>query len=188
MKKYIIELSAEERHELQRLLRSGKTAARKATRARILLKADDGLSDEQIAEEVSTSVPTIERVRKRFVEESLKCLHEHSRPGQKLKLDPKAEAHLIAIACSKAPTGRRRWTLRLLADKAVELGLSASLSHEAVRQYLKKTSSSLGRRNNGVFRKSVRNSSLGWKMCSTFTTSLTIPSARKSVLMKRANS
>jgi putative transposase len=188
MKKYIIELSAEERHELQRLLRSGKTAARKATRARILLKADDGLSDEQIAEEVSTSVPTIERVRKRFVEESLKCLHEHSRPGQKLKLDPKAEAHLIAVACSKAPTGRRRWTLRLLADKAVELGLSASLSHEAVRQYLKKTNSSPGRRNNGVFRKSVRNSSLGWKMCSTSTTSLTIPSARKSALMKRANS
>ncbi|MBL8168505.1 MAG: IS630 family transposase [Acidobacteria bacterium] len=138
MKKYIIELSAEERHELQRLLRSGKTMARKATRARILLKADDGLSDEQIAEEVSTSVPTIERVRKRFVEESLKCLHEHSRPGQKLKLDPKAEAHLIAVACSKAPTGRRRWTLRLLADKAVELGLSASLSHEAVRQLSKK--------------------------------------------------
>ena len=188
MKKYIIELSAAERHELQCLLRSGKTATRKATRARILLKADDGLSDEQIAEEVSTSMPTIERVRKRFVEESLKGLNEHSRPGQKLKLDSKAEAHLIALACSQTPTGRPRWRLRLLADKAVELGLSASLSHETVRQYLKKTNSSPGKKNNGAFRKSVRNSSRAWKMCLIFTTSLTIPSARKSVLMKRANS
>lgn len=153
MKKYIIELSAEERDQLQRLLRSGKTAIRKATRAQILLKADDGLSDEQIAEEVATSVPTIERVRKRFVEESLQCLHEHSRPGQKLKLDAKAEAHLVATACSQAPAGRRRWTLRLLADKAVALGLSSLLSHEAVRQYLKKTNSSPGRRSNGASRK-----------------------------------
>ena len=188
MKKYIIDLGAEERDELQRLLRSGKTATRKATRARILLKADDGLSDEQIAEEVSTSVPTIERVRKRFVEESLKCLHEHSRPGQKLKLDPKAEAHLVAVACSQAPAGRRRWTLRLLADKVVELGLSASLSHETVGQYLKKTNSNRGGKNNGASRKSVLHSWLGWKMSWTSTTNLTIPSARKSVLMKRANS
>lgn len=188
MKKYTIELSAEERDELQCLLRSGKTAIRKATRARILLKADDGLSDEQIAEEVSTSVPTVERVRKRFVQENLQCLREHSRPGQKLKLDPKAEAHLIAVACSQAPAGRRRWTLRLLADKVIELGLSTSLSHETVRQYLKKTNLSRGRKNNGVSRRSARNSSLGWKRCSTYTRSLTILSARKSVLMKRANS
>lgn len=153
MKKYIIDLSAKERDELQRLLRSGKTSVRKATRARILLKADDGLSDEQIAEEVETSVPTIERTRKRFVEESLGCLNEHARPGQKLKLDTKAEAHLIAVACSKAPEGRRRWMLRLLADKAVELGLSDSLSHEAVRRYLKKTNSTRGRRNSGASRR-----------------------------------
>ncbi len=153
MKKYIIDLSAKERDELQRLLRSGKTSIRKATRARILLKADDGLSDEQIAEEVETSLPTIERVRKRFVEESLGCLNEHARPGQKLKLDTKAEAHLIAVTCSKAPEGRRRWTLRLLADKAVELGLSDSLSHEAVRRYLKKTNSNRGRRSSGASRR-----------------------------------
>jgi transposase len=153
MKKYIIDLSATERDELQRLLRSGKTSIRKATRARIRLKADDGLSDEQIAEEVETSVPTIERTRTRFVEERLGGLNEHARPGQKLKLDPKAEAPLIAVACSKAPAGRRRWTLRLLADKAVELGLSDSLSPEAVRRYLKKTNSNRGRRNSGASRR-----------------------------------
>jgi transposase len=150
MKKYIVDLSAQERDQLQRLVQSGKTSMRKATRARILLKADDGLSDEQIAEEIETSIPTIERVRKRFVQESLGCLKEHSRPGQKLKLDPKAEAHLIAVTCSKAPEGRRRWTLRLLAAQAVQLGLSDSLSHETVRQYLKKTDSNRGRKSSGA--------------------------------------
>src|SRR5205085_1005429 len=153
MKKYIVDLSAEERDELQRLLRSGKTAARKLTRAQILLKADDGLTDAEIAEDIGTCVPTIERTRKRFVEENLNCLNERPRPGQKLKLQGKAEARLIAEACSKAPEGRKRWTLRLLANRVVELGLCESLSHETVRQQLKKTNSSLGSSNSGVSRK-----------------------------------
>ena len=153
MKKYIVDLTAEERDELERLLRSGKAPVRQVTRARILLKADDGLHDEEIAEAVSTSVPTIERTRQRFVEENLGCLTERPRPGQSRKLDDKAAAHLIAVACSQAPGGRQRWTLRLLADKVVELGLSESLSHETVRQYLKKTNSSRGSKNNGAFRK-----------------------------------
>lgn len=139
MKKYIVDLTAEERDELQLLLRSGKTAVRKLTRAQILLKADDGLPDAEIAEHIGTCVPTIERTRKRFVEENLDCLTERPRPGQKLKLDGKAEARLIAEACSKAPEGRKRWTLRLLAQRVVELGLCESLSHETVRQHLKKT-------------------------------------------------
>ena len=153
MKKYIVDLTAEERDELQRLLRSGKTAARKLTRAQILLKADDGLTDAEIADEIGTCVPTIERTRKRFVEENLNCLNERPRPGQKLKLQGKAEARLIAEACSKAPEGRKRWTLRLLANRVVELGLCESLSHETVRQQLKKTNSSLGSSNSGVSRK-----------------------------------
>jgi len=153
VKKYIVDLSAEERDELQRLIRSGKASMRKANRARILLQADDGLIDEEIASALGVSIPTIERTRKRFVEEALGCLNEHPRPGQKLKLDDKAEARLIATACSQAPEGRKCWTLQLLADKAVELELCDSLSHETVRQYLKKTSSSRGRKNNGAFRK-----------------------------------
>jgi transposase len=153
MKKYRVELTAEERHTLLQVTRSGKTAVRKLTRPRILLKADEGLSDEEIAEEVGTSVPTIERTRRRFVEENLGALTERARPGQRPKLDAKGEAHLVAVACSKAPGERKRWTLRLLADKAVELGLCEKLSYETVRSRLKKTSSSPGNISSGAFRR-----------------------------------
>jgi transposase len=139
-KKYRVDLTAAERDELQSLIRQGKAAVRKVTRARILLKADEGLTDNEIAEAVVTSVPTVERTRQRFVEENLGALHERSRPGQPRKLDGKAEAHLVAVTCSAAPAGRERWTLRLLADQAVELGLTESLSYETVRQLLKKMS------------------------------------------------
>ena len=153
MKKYIVDLTAEERDTLLRLTRSGKPAARKVTRARIFLKADEGLTDEQSAEEVGTSRPTIERTRQRFVEENLGALTERPRPGQKPKLQAKGEAHLIAVACSKAPEGLKRWTLRLLAGKAVEWGLCDSLSYETVRRLLKKTSSSPGNMNSGACRR-----------------------------------
>ena len=83
-------------------------------------------------------MPTIERIRKRFVEENLGCLNERPRPRQRLKLHSKAAARLIAEACSKAPDGLKRWTLRSLANRVVELGLCESLSHETVRQHLKK--------------------------------------------------
>jgi transposase len=126
---------------------------RKANRARILLQADDGLTDEEIADALGVSISTIERTRKRFVQEALGCLNEHPRPGREFKLDDKAEARLIATACSQTPEDRKRWTLRLLADKAVELELCDSISHETIRQYLKKTNLSLGRKSNGAFRK-----------------------------------
>ena len=97
---------------------------------------------------------TVERVRQRFVEAGLEsALHERPRPGAAPKLTGQEEAHLIAVACSQPPLGRARWSLRLLADKAVELGLCDSLSHEAVRQTLKKTSSSPGKSSNGVSRR-----------------------------------
>ena len=153
MKKYLVALTAAERHELVQLTRSGKTAVRKLTRARILLKADEGLSDEEIAEEAGTSVPTVERTRRRFVEENLRALTERPRPGPRPKLDAKGEAHLIAIACSTAPGARKRWTLRLLADKAVELGLCETLSYETVRCLLKKMPSSPGSTSSGAFRR-----------------------------------
>jgi transposase len=151
MKKYLVALTAEERNELVGLTRSGKTAARTLTRARILLKADEGLSDDEIAEEVGTSIPTVERTRRRFVEENLGALTERPRPGQRPKLAAKGEAHLIAVACRKAPGERKRWTLRLLADKAVEVGLCQALSYETVRCVLKKTLSSRGSTSSGAF-------------------------------------
>ena len=139
-KKYIVDLTAEEREHLLKLIGSGKTAARKINRARILLKADEGFKDKAIVVALNTSRCTVERTRKRFVEGNLdKALNEDPRPGQRTKLDEKAEAHLIAIACSDAPGGRDHWPLRLLANKLVELDLVESISYEAVRQRLKKT-------------------------------------------------
>jgi putative transposase len=120
---------------------------------RILLKADEGLSDDEIAEEVGTSMPTVERRRRRFVEENLGVLTERPRPGQRPQLDAKGAAPWIAVACSKAPGERKRWTLGLLADKAVELGLCQALSYETVRWLLKKTPASPGSTSRGAFRR-----------------------------------
>jgi transposase len=139
-KKYMVDLSTEERDELLGLISRGKPSARKVTRARILLKADEGLNDSAIASGLNTSVSTVEQIRQRFVEGGLEnALNERSRPGQKAKLDGTASAYVVAMACSDAPEGHQRWTLRLLADKVVELGLVESVSYETVRQVLKKT-------------------------------------------------
>jgi transposase len=138
-KKYHVELTAEEQATLEQMLRCGKHSARRLTRARILLKASDGLLDDEIAEAVSTSAPTIERIRKRFAEVRLGSLDERPRPGKKRLLDHKGEARLIAEACSKAPDGREHWTLQLLADRVVELKIVDSCSKDTVARVLKKT-------------------------------------------------
>jgi transposase len=143
-KKYLVDLSAEERETLLQLVRRGKHSSRKVTRARILLLASDGSTDEQIVASLKTAFATVERTRKRFVEEGLGCLNERPRRGQARKLTGKQEAHIIAIACSTPPTGHARWTLRLLADKVVELNFASSIARETVRQVLKKTNSSRG--------------------------------------------
>lgn len=143
-KKYLVDLSADERETLLQLVRRGKHSSRKVTRARILLLASDGLTDEQIVSALKTAFATVERTRKRFVEEGLGCLNERPRRGQARKLSGKQEAHIIAIACSRPPEGRARWTLRLLADKVVELNFADSIARETVRQVLKKTNSSRG--------------------------------------------
>lgn len=143
-KKYIVDLSPDEREQLQLLIRRGKTSARKLTRARILLKASDGFTDEEIVAALTVGIATVERLRKRFVESGLDAVNERPRPGKKPKLDRKAQARLIAEAGSKAPEGRQRWTLQLLADRVVELKLADSCSYELVRRTLKKTSSSPG--------------------------------------------
>jgi transposase len=107
----------------------------------ILLKADEGLSDPQIMAALNVSRPCVERIRKRFVADGIKrVLNEDPRPGQRRKLDGRAEATLIATACSEAPEGHARWTLRLLAGKLVQLQVVEAISHETVRRTLKKTS------------------------------------------------
>jgi transposase len=152
-KKYVVELTAEERRTLEQLVRRGKSSARKLTRARILLQADDGLIDEEIATGLDVGVATVERLRQRFVEENLEALNERPRPGGQRKLNGKQEAHLIAVACTPAPTGQPRWTLQLLADQAVELGFVDSIARETVRQVLKKTPLNPGSTSSGVCRR-----------------------------------
>ena len=131
------------------ITRRGKSSGRKVKRYLILCKADEGLTDQQVAEALMVGPATVGRVRQRFVEGGLKCaLDGLPRPGQRRKLDGKQEAHLVAVACSAPPEGHARWTLRLLADQAVELGLT--VSREMVRQVLKKTNSSRGGRRSGA--------------------------------------
>ena len=147
MKKYIVRLSGKERESLSTMVSSGKGPARMFTRARILLKADiseggPGWPDDKIAEALDVTVQTIERVRKQLVEEGLEAVLRRRKYVQKVsrkKIDGDAEAHLIALACSEAPEGYTRWSLRLLAGRMVELGYVESISHEAVRRALKKT-------------------------------------------------
>lgn len=147
MKKYRVTLTAEERQGLQELIAAGKAAAQKLAHARILLKADaapdgPGWGDERIAEAVEVSAATVERVRRRFVEQGLEAAlvrKPQDRPSRLPKLDGRAEAHLIALACSKPPEGRAAWTMRLLADRLVELQIVESISDETVRRALQKT-------------------------------------------------
>jgi transposase len=145
MKKYIVNLSEQEREDLQELISKGKSSARKLMHARILLKADEseggpGWKDEQICEALEVSISTIERVRKQFVNEGVDAAITR-RPGSGFrdpKVDGEQEAHLISLACSEAPEGRVRWTLRLLAEKMVELEYIDEISYETVRKVLKK--------------------------------------------------
>ena len=152
MKKYKVTLTADERQQLRDLIAAGKAAAQKLAHARILLKADaaeggPAWPDSQIAEAVEVSVATVERVRQRFVEQGVEAAlvrKPQARPSRERALDGRAEAKLIALACSAPPDGRKAWTMRLLADKLVELEVVDTVSTETVRQVLKKTNSSRG--------------------------------------------
>lgn len=146
-KKYVVRLTDSERTHLERLVRKGKAHARKLLYARILLKADankDSWTDERIAEALEVSTATVARERRRFCEEGLEVALMPKKPGRPRRrvLDGRAEAHLIALSCSEAPEGRERWSMRLLADRMVELGYADALSYETVRRALKKTLSS----------------------------------------------
>lgn len=145
MKRYKVELTEEERTKLDALTTKGSAKARRIKRALILLAADDGDADETIAGKVRVGTATVERVRKRFVLESLDvALSERQRPGKPRLLDGRQEAHVIALACSEPPAGRARWTLQLLADRLVELDIVESICDETVRQTLKRGTSSPG--------------------------------------------
>ncbi len=140
-KKYLINLPATEREMLEQLTRKGSLRARQFKRAMILLKADEGLSDPQIMAALSVSRPCVERLRQRYVVDGIeRALKDDPRPGKRRKLDGRAEAVLIATACSAAPEGHEHWTLRLLAGQLVQLGVVDAISHETVRRTLKKTS------------------------------------------------
>ena len=152
--RYGVRLSTEEKGRLRQMIRSGRSSAQAITRARILLKTDEGWSASQVAAALDISERTVFRAKRRYAEEGLdEVLQRRNQVNRYRKLDDRAEAHLIALACSPAPEGHDHWTLRALAGKAVELGLVESISHETVRLRMKKTRSSRGAGSNGASRR-----------------------------------
>jgi transposase len=136
---FCVRLNEGDREELNRYIRHGKSSARSLTRARILLLADEGHSDEVIVEALKVSRPTVNRIRKRYCEGGLEfALYEKPRSGAPPKIDGRVETELTLLACSEPPEGRSKWTLRLLADKLVELEAVDSISHMTVHRILKK--------------------------------------------------
>lgn len=144
-KKYVVTLSDAERAELRTLIRKGIASARTLSRARVLLLVDDGHTDDYIAANVRVGTTTVERIRRRYVEEGLAAtLHDRPRPGGTPKLDGKQEALLVALTCSEPPEDRPRWTMQLLAERLVAIGVVDTISDETVRRVLKKTTSNPG--------------------------------------------
>ncbi|MGH2884532.1 MAG: IS630 family transposase [Solirubrobacteraceae bacterium] len=137
--KYIVNLTEDERAQLLQLVRTGRQTGRIVARARVLLKADEGLSDPAVAAAVDVGIATVHRIRQRCLEVGPQAtLRERPRGGSRPKFSAKQHAHVIALACSAPPTGQARWTLRLLADRVVELGLAERCSYETIRRALKK--------------------------------------------------
>lgn len=145
MKRYQVQLNSKERTELQKLISSGVASARKLTRARILLKVDEGLTKTEVGQALDVSINTVTNVCRSFQEQRLESI-ERKKPDREYEhsLDGEAEAHLIAIACSAPPEGRERWTLRLLQREMVKRKHVVKVSHKTVRTVLKKTNSSHG--------------------------------------------
>ncbi len=152
-KVYGVELTDDERQELSSLIHAGTARARMVNRAQILLHAHDGKPDKEIAAALHTSESTVGRIRKRFVAAGLHgALHELVRPGGVRTLSGEQEAHLVALACSTPPQGRREWTMQLLADRLITLGIVARISDETVRRTLKKGASNRGSTSSGASR------------------------------------
>jgi transposase len=149
-KRYRVTLTDEERDRLEGLARKRTASARMVRRAQALLLAAEGKTDEVIAGQLRMGVASLERLRRRFVEEGLEAaLRERPRPGARPKLGPKQRAMVVALACTKPPEGRERWTMQLLAERVVELEIVPDITDEAIRRLLKRTSSSPGSRRSG---------------------------------------
>jgi transposase len=162
--KYLVDLTETEQTYLLKLIQKGKPSARKVARAQVLLHAAEGATDDAIAQALHVGVSTVHRTRQRFVDEGLMpALSERPRPGKGLALTGKQAAFLIALACSTPPAGRCRWTLRLLADRLIELQQVEAVSPATVHRVLKKTTSSRGSVKSGVFPVSVPTMSGTWK-------------------------
>ena len=161
VKKYVVRLSGEERERLEALVRKGKSSAQRMLKARILLKADvseagEGWSDSRIIKALDTSISMVYRVRKQLVEEGFEAVlsrKQRATPGVARIFDGEKEAKLIALACSKPPKGRARWTLRLLEKKVVELKIVDRASDSTIGRTLKKTFSSPTADSAGSFRR-----------------------------------
>ena len=154
VKKYTVALSENEKEQLNNFISKGKNGARSIRRAHILLQVNEGFQDEEIAIRLRCGASTVQRTRQRYVEEGLPlALFDKPKIGKPEKLNSKSKAHLVALACSEPPEGRAVWTLRMLGDRLVELGLVESISSECVRTHLKKTNANLGNTNSGVLEK-----------------------------------
>jgi len=164
--KHIVTLTGDKFTYLETLLSKGKTAARRLKRANVLRFADEGYTDAEIHDLTHASIATIERIRAKFVRGGLQwALADEPRAGAPAKLDGKQEAFLVALACTTPPAGHECWTMQLLADRLLKLQIvDTEVSDETVRRALKKTNSSHGCMNNGVFQKLVPNLSGAWKM------------------------
>ncbi len=150
---YAVVLTDDERQQLHATIHGGTTRARMVNRVQILLHASEEKPDKEIAAALHTSESTVGRVRKRFAEDGLHAaLHERARPGSARMLSGTQEAHLVALACSTPPQGRREWTMQLLADRLVTLGIVERISDETVRRTLKKGASSPGSTSSGASR------------------------------------
>lgn len=148
---YAVKLSRKQREELVGLSSKGQVNVRVYKRARILILADEGKCDREITEAVGVSSPTIKRIRKAFVTKGLNAaLDDAPRSGRPSIFDGKRRAKITALACTQAPEGYSQWSLRLLADKAVELKLVEDISHTQVAKILKKTNSRPTKNGNGV--------------------------------------
>jgi transposase len=195
-KRYRVTLTTEERGELERMISRGKADARKLAHARILLQADEAEGgparvDEDVASALDVSVRTVERVRQRFVEQGIGAALL-PKPSPRLygrKLDGGQEAHLLALACGRPPEGKAHWSLRLLAERMVELEHADTLSHETVRQVLKKTRSGRTCGRCGASRRSNRpSSSTTWRMFWRSTTGRMSRSVPSSAWTRRSGS
>jgi transposase len=189
--RYRVELSQTERAELTALLSGGKHVARKLKRAQILLAADAGASDAEIARSVGVGVggSTVYRTKRRFVLGNMEAaLSEEPRPGAKRKLTGKEEALLVATTCSSPPAGRARWTLELLADAIVKLTPHESLSRETVRRRLAENDLKPWRKDMWCIPRSTRTTSPAWRTCSISMPRRLIRSGRWSASTKARSS